>query len=139
MGYWLALLAAVAWALPPNLARPVVRDGIPPLVATVATAGLALPIGYLIVRLLGRRGGFRQLSGRGLLFLGLTGVSSTTAFLCLYTALATVPVAVAVALASTYPLFNLVLVYLLERDERITPRVLLGTLAMVLGVVVVVL
>jgi drug/metabolite transporter (DMT)-like permease len=47
-------------------------------------------------------------------------------------------VAATMALISTYPLWNLLAVWLVERDERITPRLVVGTLAIVAGVVVVV-
>jgi bacterial/archaeal transporter family protein len=137
-GYWLALLAALAWALPPILSRPAIRDGLPPFAAVAANAMIALPLGYGIICALGRRGALRRLDRRSLLYLGLTGLCSTSGFLCMFTALRTESVAATMALISSYPLWNLVAVWLIERDERITWRLLVGTLAIVAGVVVVV-
>ena len=57
----------------------------------------------------------------------------------MYAALATESIAVTVALLSTYPLWNLLLVRLFEREERITWRVVVGTLAIIAGVAIVLL
>ena len=89
VGYWLMLLAILAWALPPNLSRPAIREGLPPLAATVLTTVVAMPLGYLIIRALGRRAAFRRFTPRSLAYLGLTGVFSTGGFSCMYAALAT--------------------------------------------------
>ena len=139
VGYWLMLLAILAWALPPNLARPAIREGLPPLAATVLTTAVAMPLGYLIIRALGRRAAFRRFTRRSLAYLGLTGLASTGGFSCMYAALATETVGVTVALLSTYPLFSLVVLRLFERDERITPRIVVGTLAIVAGILIVIL
>ena len=138
-GYWFVLLAALAWSLPPNLARPAVREGVPPLAATATTAAIAIPLGYAVIIVLGRRRTFRNFTGRNLFFLGLTGLASTGGFFCMYAALATESIAVTVALLSTYPLWNLLLVRLFEREERITWRVVVGTLAIIAGVAIVLL
>jgi drug/metabolite transporter (DMT)-like permease len=138
LGYWLAVLAALTWALPPNLSRPAVRDGLPPLATVAVNAMIAMPLGYLVLRALGRRAGFRRLDARSLFYLGLTGLCSTSGLLCMFAALATESVAATVAIISTYPLWNLLVVLVLERDERITWRVVAGTAAMVAGIVVVV-
>jgi bacterial/archaeal transporter family protein len=137
-GYWLALLAAVAWSLPPILSRPAIRDGLPPFAAVAVNAMIALPLGYGIIWALGRRAALRHLERRTLIYLGLTAICSTGGFLCMFTALRTESVAATMALISTYPLWNLLTVWLVERDERITPRLIIGTLAIVAGVVVVV-
>lgn len=139
MGYWLMVLAALAWALPPNLARPAVREGIPPLAATAITAVLAIPLGYVMIRALGKHTAFARYRRRALVYLTLTGLFSTGGFACMYAALATETVAATVALISTYPLWNLIVVRVFEADERITRRVVVGTLAIIAGILVVIL
>jgi drug/metabolite transporter (DMT)-like permease len=137
-GYWIALLAALAWAMPPILSRPAIRDGLPPLAVVVLNVVVAVPLGYGIIHAVGQRASLRRLDRRALVYLGLTGLCSTGAFLCVFTALRTESIALTMALVSTYPLWNLVAVILVERDERITWRVVVGTLAIVVGIVVVI-
>jgi len=101
--------------------------------AIVATAALLL---FLVLMPATKRQGTFRMGRRGLVFCSLGGVSASLAQVCLYAALKTGDLIVVGPLVSTTPLFILLLTFFfLRKSERVTPRMVAGVVAIVIGVV----
>ena len=120
------------------LAKRLMEEYAPPLVVTT----VSLLFGTLVMLTLAGRdmtGAFR-LSIKPLVALALAGISAGGAVIVLYIAVNRAPVSVVYPVAGINPLINLILVHLfLQRLERITLRVVGGTVLVVAGVILVVL
>ena len=139
LGYLLALGAAVSFASRDVISRHVVGSIAPPMVA----AAFALIFGSVLLFLLTYRdviNSFRRLPGRYLAICCLSGVILGLAVASLFQALSRAPVTVVSPINASSPLFTLLLAHIfLQRLERITPLLVVGTLLSVGGVVLVVL
>ena len=128
-----ALTAAMAYGISNVLVRLGVTDLAPPLVG----ATLALLSGTLVLGMIGGRnlGANLRQKKKLVLFLILSGACSGFAVVSSFFALSMVPVVVVGPLQSTQPLFTLVLShFFLRKLERITRRLILGTVLVVAGI-----
>ena len=136
IGRTFALVAAIAYGISHVLVRLGVTDLAPPLVG----ATLALLTGTLVLAMIGGRnlrGNLRQ-KKKMVVFLIISGVCSGSAVVSSFFALSMVPVVIAGPLQSTPPLFTLVLShFFLRKLEKITPRLILGTVLVVAGITLV--
>jgi drug/metabolite transporter (DMT)-like permease len=105
-----------------------------PFTAVLLSYSVSFVMGSIVFRAVGKPLPTKQ--GWGLGWFLLSGLINGTAILCLYTALGVGQVSVVAPLVSTFPLFTLALGMLFHL-ERITRRVYLGVLLVVIGVIVV--
>ncbi len=134
-GVAFALGAAMAYGSSQVITRQIIGDLAPPLTGTLislfwGTLGFAL----LSARNLGSRGDHFR---RGTLFFAAGGIFSAAGVLLMFNALELGQVVVIAPVLATNPLFTLVFASVFLRGvERITPRVILGALLVVSGVMV---
>ncbi len=117
-----------------------VRYGVDNLAAPLVGAAIALFSGTLGLSILGVRGVRANLAEnrRGIVFLVLSGVAAASGIISSFFALSMAPVVIIVPLQSTSSLFALLWSYLfLSRLERITPRLVLGSVLVVSGVILI--
>lgn len=136
LGVAFAFTAAAAYGSSQVLARQGVSDLAPPLVGSlVALFWGTLGFGLMAVRGLRAApiGNFR----RGVLLFGTAGIFSAIGVVLMFQALSRGEVVVVSPVLATNPLFTLVLAAVFLRGvERITPRIVVGALLVVLGVAV---
>lgn len=128
--------AALAYGSSSVLIRQAVGALAPPLVG----AAIALLSGTLALAVIGARGLKTSLaqSRKSIGFLLLSGVAASLGIISSFFALSMAPVVIVSPLQSTNPLFALLWSYLfLGRLERITRRLVLGTILLVAGVILV--
>ena len=127
--------AALAYGTSQVLARHAVSHQAPPLIGSfLAIFWGTLGFSLLTMRNLGQRSvNFR----RGALYCTLGGVFSAAAVTLSFQALSRGNVVVVSPVTATNPLFTLIFASVLLRGiERITPRIVLGALLVVSGVIV---
>ena len=133
IGRVLATGAALAYGSSAVLIRVGVADMAPPLVG----AALAMLSGTLVLALVGignPESSLRQ-KKRAVVFLLLAGVLGGFGVLSSFLALSMAPVVIVNPLQSINPLFTLLWAHLfLGQLEKITPRLVLGTLIVVIGI-----
>ena len=134
-GVAFALAAALSYGSSQVITRQSLSDLAPPLVGSlIALFWGTLGFAVLSVRSLGERGDHL---GRGVAFFATGGVFSATGVLLMFFALDRGEVVVISPVLATNPLFTLFFAAMLLRGvERITPRILLGALLVVVGVAV---
>jgi len=128
--------AAIAYGTSSVLVRYGVGSLAPPLVG----AAVALVSGTLALTLVGARGIRASLAQnrRAVGFLLLSGTAAACGIMSSFFALSMAPVVIVSPLQSTNPLFALLWSYLfLGRLERITPRLVLGSILVVGGVILI--
>lgn len=135
----IAVLAAIAFGVEPIFATWGFQDGTPAPVGAViktvaATTGMAAYLRW--------RGDLPSLvknRSRELRWFALAGVGNSVFIIAYYVALALAPVSLVVPLVVTNPLFVVVLGALFMPDylERVTPRLLVSAVVVVVGVVAV--
>lgn len=134
-GIAFALAAATAYGSSQVITRQVIGDLAPPLTGT-AIALFWGTLGFALMSVRGLRkedGNFR----RGAIFFICGGLFSAMGVLLMFLALARGQVVVIAPVLATNPLFTLFFAFLFLRGvERITPRIVLGALLVVSGVVV---
>ena len=136
LGMASAFGAAMAYGGSQVVGRKVVTEFAPPLVASL----FALFFGALVLAILVHRDVPQDIKAprNSFLFIGLAGVASSAGVLFMFTALSLAPVVVVSPVASVTPLFALVFTHLfLQRLERVTLRIVIGTLLVVFGVALV--
>jgi drug/metabolite transporter (DMT)-like permease len=138
MGYAFACGAALCYGTVTFLVRKVVIDVAPPLVA----ASFAMLFGTIFLSLINVRElphVRRLMVKRNAVLLALAaGIFSTSGVVLCYLALSTTPVTVAAPVFALQPLIALVLSHLfLQKLEKVTPRILIGALLVVLGVILI--
>lgn len=137
-GYLFAAGASLAYAVGQVTTRMVVREIAPPLV--IATFSILFGTFFLLLFFFPRlpqeaKGDNRR---RGLLFFAAAGAVGGLAVTAMYTALRYSQVAVVSSLSAAHPLFALFFThFFLQHLERVTPRIVAGTLLVVGGVVLV--
>jgi drug/metabolite transporter (DMT)-like permease len=133
IGRALATGAALAYGSSTVLIRVGVADLAPPLVG----AALAMLSGTLVLAVVGisrPQSSLRQ-KKRSVTFLLLAGVLAGLGVLSSFLALSMAPVVIVNPLQSINPLFTLLWAHLfLGQLEKITPRLVLGTLIVVIGI-----
>ncbi len=114
-----------------------IRQGIGGLAPPLVGAAIALLSGTLALAVMGARGVRASLAQnrKSIGFLLLSGTAAACGIMSSFFALSLAPVVVVSPLQSTNPLFALLWSYLfLGRLEKITPRLVLGTILVVGGV-----
>jgi len=137
LGFLAALGAAICYGAVTMLARKVTVEFAPPLVSSAYALGFGLPLFFLIFyRDLPRA---REVPRRAVFFLLAAGIMAGVGVSSLYIAVSRAPVVTVAPIIGANPLVTLFLSYIvLRRLERITPRLILGTLLTVTGVVLVI-
>lgn len=133
-GSWMAWGAAALRAL----AQVGVKAGLLLWPNPYAAALLCYAVSVVTIWTIGafsRRPQSRIYTRRGVMWFVLTGLLNGTAVLALYTALESGSVKIVSPIASSYPLFTLVLNAVVLREERISARLMAGVALMVSGVV----
>ena len=152
IGYLAAAGAAVAYGTVPLLGRIAVTgeaDGVP-LIGRFASDAATLPlvsatytmlVGFIVMGLFAAPSipGALRAPRRALLFIALGGIAMSTGVSLLYLALSRAPVVVVSPVFALNAFVALVLAhFFLQRLERITPPLVLGTVFVVAGVVAVI-
>lgn len=135
LGVAFGFIAAISYGSSQVLTREGVSDLAPPLVGSL----LALFWGTLGFALMAVRG-LRSVDGdfrRGAILFGAAGIFSAIGVVLMFQALSRGQVVVVSPVLATNPLFTLILAAIFLRDvEQITPRIIVGALLVVAGVVV---
>ncbi len=138
IGLGLALAAAASYGGSAVLARHIVQEYTTPLAASAV--GLLFGTVYLFALSVGSLNSVSRLSRRAYLYLALAGATSGVGATFHLFALDRAPVVVVAPVSSIYPLVTLVLTFIfLKQVERISPRVVLGTVMAIAGVILVIL
>ena len=133
MGLWIVLLAALLWAASTVLLRAVAEGVSPPVVSSVRMPAAAV-FALLLAQGSGRLQAPRHYGGRSLVVLGIAGLLGVGVGSVLYVvAIQQAGAARTAILSSTAPLFALPLAAILLK-ERITPRMIAGTLMTMVGI-----
>lgn len=135
MGVGIAFAAAASYGTSQVLTRHAVSDLAPPLVGSLialfwGTVGFC----FISARSLRHRGEHFR---RGAVMFGAAGIFSAIGVMLMFQALSRGEVVVVSPVLATNPLFTLILAAIFLRGlERITPRIVMGALLVVAGVVV---
>ncbi len=136
IGITFGIVAALAYGLSSVLIKRSLADLAPPLVG----AAVALLSGTLVLLVIGARDLRTNLvqNRKGVGFLLLAGISASLGVVSSYFALSLAPVVTVSPLQSTSPFFVMLVSYLfLRRLERITPRLILGSILVVFGAILI--
>ncbi|MBI4496542.1 MAG: EamA family transporter [Chloroflexi bacterium] len=135
LGYLLALAGALAYGAAQVTTRKGVSEMTTPLIgATISMFAGMVALAFLNLRDMGTA---MHSQRRALVLVTLSGVFSSIGVTSMYFALSYVPVMVASPIASINPLLTLLYATMFLRQERITRRVVLGSVLVVGGVVLV--
>jgi drug/metabolite transporter, DME family len=133
LGYGFAIAAGVAY----GLNNVLIKQGLKTFEHPLWAASIALTSGTLVLLLISLPYLRNIAAGRqrGLVVLVGAGMASAIGVACSYSALNLAPVSVVSPITATFPLWTLLGVRLfLARDERVTTRMVLGAVLVVLGV-----
>ncbi|MFC1921237.1 EamA family transporter [Chloroflexota bacterium] len=136
IGMVFGLVAGIAYGFNSVLVRYGVGELAPPLVG----AAVSLLTGTIVLGIFGIRGVRTSIkeNGKGVRFMLLAGLTSACDITASFFALSIAPVVVVSPLQSTNPLFALLFSWLfLGRLEKITPKLILGTVLIVSGVILI--
>lgn len=138
LGYSYAIAGACAYGAAQVITRAGVSgDGrISPLVASMISmfAGM-LALGFMNVKEVKTAAAFQR---KAFFWVALSGLFSSVGVLSMYWALSYVPVMIAAPISNINPLVTLVLAhFFLSQHEKITMRVVVGAVVVVLGVILV--
>ncbi len=136
IGIALGIGAGLSYGVSSVLIRYSVGNLATPLVG----ASVSLLIGTIGLSIFGGRGIKNTLSTnrRGFIYLLLSGAAASCGIICMFFALGMAPVVVVTPLQSINPLFALLWSYLfLGRLEKITPKLILGSVLVVAGVILI--
>ena len=138
LGYLASFGAALCYGSVALVARKIVNDYAPPMVAT----SFSMIFGTIMVAALFHRQVGADVragvSGRSLLFVGLAGLASAWGVSFWYLALNEAPVVLVAPLVGTSPLVSILLTHLfLQKIERVTWRTAAGAFLVVGGVALV--
>jgi uncharacterized membrane protein len=138
MKYTFALLTALSWGLSPNFAKLGSALGAPTVLGTLAAFSFAIPVYYLVLRLLRVPRITADITRIVYFHIAASGISSSLGSYFYWKGLSHGDVTVMVPLNATYPLVTLFLVWAFVREEQLTLNVLLGTILTIGGAVLVV-
>lgn len=131
---------AVGAALISGTTAVLIRQGVADLAPPVVGAAIALLSGTLVLGVIevGSANMSLRREKRSVGFLLLAGVASGIAIMANYSALSIAPVVIVTPVANTSPLFVLLWAHLfLGKLERITLRIVFGTILVVVGVILI--
>jgi len=135
-GEILALLAALLWGIAPIFDKIVVSSGVSPYTANLIRAFGAIAFLTLAVLWL-RQFDLSAYTGKNLIYLLTAGaLGGGLAMILYYIALKFTQASKVVPLTSIYPLFT-VIFSAIALGENISPKVVVGTILIILGVVLV--
>lgn len=139
IGYLIAFGAAVAYGTNAVLTRRgLAHYGSPLRAVVIALATGVLVLAPFAVRAYRAEGDGWQPERRALLFIIFSGLSAILGYCSNVLALSVLPVVVVAPISSTYPLVTVFLVRLFLRGhEEVNPRMALGALSVVTGVILV--
>ena len=132
-GLWVAWLAAALRALAQVIAKAGLLLWPNPYAATL----LCYSTSTVVIWLIGARSTrpeSRIYNRRGVMWFALTGLFNSCAIYALYTALESGALNIVSPIAFSYPLFTLLLNSVILREERLSPRLMLGVALTVGGV-----
>ncbi len=132
LGYLFSLIAAALWGASHVVIKLGVTNLAPPLVgATFSTFVGAGVFSALAIR---DRESVAQCSRKALIFVALAGTFAALALLFQFLAFSMIPVIIASPLSCTYPIVTAALAHLfMKQTEKVTPRVVVGALCVVVG------
>ena len=134
LGYSLAIGAAIAYAVAQVLTKQNIYR-VESATAGVAITVLAGVIALLLMNLKNIKVDLRS-QGRGVMLFVFGGIFANVGVTCLFIALQDAPVVVVSPIIAINPLVALILAHIfLQRLEKITVRIFVGALLVVLGVV----
>lgn len=136
LGIVVAFFAAASYGGSQVVGRKVVTELAPPLVAAL----FALVFGALILGIMAAPtiAQIPQSPRKSIMFICLSGLFATIGITLLYSALGVAPVVVVSPVASLTPLFALLFSRLfLERLEKITRQIVLGTVLVLTGIIII--
>ncbi|MFC2038427.1 EamA family transporter [Chloroflexota bacterium] len=117
-----------------------IKFGVGGLATPLVGASVSLLVGMVGLSFMGIRGIRTDIvdKKRGLAYLALAGVAAAGGITCMFFALSMAPVVVVTPLQSTNPLFALLLSWIfLGRLEKITPKLVIGSVLVVAGVILI--
>ena len=136
-GELLAFMAALLWGTVPLLDKIIAATAISPVAANIVRSAGAL-LSLLLLSLLMRELSFEGIRGVNILILLTAGaIAGGIAMVIYYGALKSIGAAKAVPITSVYPLVTVVLSVLILGEKVNLPKVMAGTLLIVLGLVLV--
>jgi drug/metabolite transporter (DMT)-like permease len=137
IGYTAAIGAAMSYGVAQTVGKLITTEYAPPLVGT----GFALIFGLLYVSIIFHRQiptDIRTAPRLGFFWFSVSGVFSASGVALMYFALNSAPLVVVSPVFAINPLVTLILASIfLKRLERITKRMVFGTLLVILGIVVI--
>ncbi len=138
-GYLIAFGAAVAYGINAVLTRQgLAQYGSPFRAIVIALTTGVLVLAPLAVRAYRAQGAGWRPERRALLFIIFSGLAAILGYCSNVLALSVLPVVVVAPISSTYPLVTVFLVRLFLRGhEDVNPRMALGALCVVIGVILV--
>jgi drug/metabolite transporter, DME family len=139
IGYLIACAAAIAYGTNAVLTRRgLAQYGSPFRAIVIALTTGVLVLAPLAVRAYRAQGEGWRMERRALLFIIFSGLSAILGYCSNVLALSVLPVVVVAPISSTYPLVTVFLVRLFLRGhEDVSPRMVLGALCVVTGVILV--
>ena len=137
LGYIAAFGSAISYGIVTLVAQKIVSDYFPPVVASA----FSIIIGMVILGVLFFKDIFKDIQVitlRAFLWAIVAGISGAWGVTFWFIALNNGPIVIGAPMSATFPLVSLSLTYVfLKKVERLTFRVVVGSLFVVLGVVII--
>jgi drug/metabolite transporter (DMT)-like permease len=136
----IGILLGIGAGLSYGVSSVLIKYSVGNLATPLVGASVSLFVGTIGLGIFGGRGfrGTAVNNRRGLVFLVLSGAAAACGILCMFFALNMAPVVVVTPLQSTNPMFALLFSYLfLGRLEKITPKLVAGSILVVTGVILI--
>ena len=137
LGYISAFGSAVSYGIVTLVAQKIINDYFPPVVASAFSIIFGMLIlGFLFIKDIFKD--FQKISFKSLMWVLLAGVSGAWGVTFWVIALNNGPIVIVAPISATFPLVSLVLTFVfLKKIERLTFRIVLGSVFVVLGVVII--
>ncbi len=135
IGYMLATGASISYGASLVLAKQVVED-VPPLVGS----SIGMILGMLVLGALAAKNmvGDRKSSRRSFVWAGLSGLAAGGGIALMFLAMSKAPVVVVAPMIAVNPLTAILFGQIFIRNiERLTPRIFVGALLVVVGVIII--
>ena len=136
LGYVFSLLAALCW----GSSHVLIKFGVSSFTSPLVGATFAILTGALVLTTITAKdfGPIFRTQKKGLLFVILAGVASSMGFLFQFIAFSYAPVIVVSPISCTYPIITAGLAHLfLKRTEKVTLRIIIGALCVILGAILI--
>jgi len=135
-GVIIALVSAVSYALS-NVIRKMGLNIQPIPVLGAQTSSIAGALGFLLYLASTKKISSMSVDRTCLTYFSSAGILSSVGWIALLRATELGKVSVVTTIVFSYPLFSILLTWLFLREEEITPRLVVGCLGIVLGVIIV--